>query len=181
MGRARTNAHHAYFERKRRGYDCDAVDAHLEQMSARYDKVCRECDDLSARLNEFEQTLDGYRGLEQQVGNAFLVAEGAAATVREKAQAESDEIIAQARLRAEEIVGDSRTEHSQLLEDVENLRALRSELVSSYTAFLLSALELVEEHREARPPENHLEEKQSESDAKVGAESAAERHRVAQS
>src|SRR5712691_10864186 len=107
MGTARKNAHYAGFELKRRGYDCEAVDAHLEQMSARYNELRRERDDLSARLIELEQKLDGYRGLEQQVGNALLLAEGAAATVREKALGESEKIIAQGRLRADEIVGDS--------------------------------------------------------------------------
>jgi cell division initiation protein len=156
MERAR-DARRVTFEVKRHGYDSKAVDAHLEEMAARYDELLGERDRLSARISELQQTLDGYRGIEQKVGNALLVAEGAAATVRERAQAESEEIIKQGHLRAAEIVGDSRLEHNKLLEDVESLRALRSELVSSYKAFLLSALELIEKHSEVWPVERQLE------------------------
>jgi cell division initiation protein len=159
------DAHRVTFEVKRHGYDSKAVDAHLEEIAARYDELLGDRDRLSARVSELEETLDGYRGLEQKVGNALLVAEGAAATVRERAQAESEEIIKQGHLRAAEIVGDSRLEHNKLLEDVESLRALRSELVSSYKAFLLSALELIEKHSEVWPVERRLAEAATEEEA----------------
>ncbi len=84
----------------------------------------------------------------------MLVAEGAAHDTREKAAAESDEIIAQARLRAEEVITQAQKEHKLLLEDVERLRDFRTELVSGYTAFLLSALELVENLRGDEPGNN---------------------------
>jgi cell division initiation protein len=154
MGARRWDAHETRFERKRRGYDREAVDAYVERVQASYEEVWRECEQLSERLHNVEGELEAYRALEQRVGNTMLVAEGAAHEIRDRAAAESDEILAQARLQADEIVSASRTECDRLRDDVEHLLHFRAELVSGYKAFLLSGLELVEKFRGEQPVEN---------------------------
>jgi cell division initiation protein len=152
---SRRNAQNARFERKRRGYDPEAVDVYIERLTSSHDDLRYEHEKLTARLAELEHEIERYRGLEQRVGNAMLLAESACITVRDKAAAQSEEILEQARRQAEEIVGGSRSERDRLLDEVEWLRALRTELVSSYKAFLVSALEVVEEHRLDEPVEEH--------------------------
>jgi cell division initiation protein len=133
------------FEIKRRGYDRDAVDAHIDWLVATYDETRAEHDRMTAQVGELQRELDAYRGLEQRVGNALLLAEGAAADVRAKAEAEGGEIVERARRDAEDLLARTRDDHARLTAEVERLRSLRSELVSSYRAFLLSALEVVQD------------------------------------
>jgi cell division initiation protein len=155
MGTSRRNAQDARFERKRRGYDPDEVDAYIERLTSSCEDLRYEHEKLAAGLAELEHEIERYRGLEQRVGNAMLLAESAGITIRDKATAESEEILEQARRQAEEIIGESRSERDRLLDEVERLRALRTALASSYKAFLLSALEVVEEHRLDEPVEEH--------------------------
>src|SRR4026209_2833499 len=117
LGARRWDEHETRFERKRRGYDREAVDAYFERVQASYEEVWREREQLSERLHEVEGELDAYRALEQRVGNTMLVAEGAANEIRNRAAAESDEILAQARLQADEIVSASRAEYDRLRDD----------------------------------------------------------------
>ncbi len=66
MRARRGNALETLFERKRRGYDCEAVNVHVQQLEASYADVRREREDLSARVTGLERQLERYRELEQR-------------------------------------------------------------------------------------------------------------------
>jgi len=147
-----SDTRHPDFPLKRRGYDCDAVDSHLVRLAAAHAQVRRERDELNARIATLEGQLEHYRGLEQRIVSALLLAERAAADTAERAAEQAEQTHEAAAARADEIVRDAMHEHQQLLRDVERLRGLRADLISSYRGFLLAALDAVAEYSEADTP-----------------------------
>ena len=128
--------------------DVDRVLSKLLNDNAR---LKRDREELRARVVALEAQLDGFRKIEQALLDSVLTGQRAALDVIEEAEDEKRLILDSAREAAEGIVVGARNESARLVEEIERLRSLESELVHGYRAFLLAALNVLEAKGSASP------------------------------
>ena len=127
------------FRRRKRFYDANLVDELLEQVRTSYDRNSEEWSHLN-------QEIERYREFDGKLSNVLLHAETAAAGIRADAEREAEDQLQRARKEADALLAKAREENELLREEAAGLETLRSELRTTYRAFLLAALELIEEH-----------------------------------
>jgi cell division initiation protein len=145
-------------EARRGRYAKPAVDRLLEEIFASYEELWRERDELSARAQGLQQELASFRELESALRDSIVTGQRAAGEVVQEARRERERIIETARIEAEDIIRSARAEKERLTHEVERLRTLDSELEANYRAFLLAALNVLED-RPPQPPVLPLEER----------------------
>jgi len=127
------------FRRRKRFYDANLVDELLEQVRTSYDRNSEEWSHLN-------QEIERYREFDGKLSNVLLHAETGAAGIRADAEREAEDQLQRARKEADALLAKAREENELLREEAAGLETLRSELRTTYRAFLLAALELIEEH-----------------------------------
>jgi cell division initiation protein len=147
------------FGRRMRGYDRRQVDLLLHELATRHADLARERDDLRERLEAVEQELVEYRDLKARVSDSLIRAEQVAEEVQADANQNAEQILREARERAAHereqardeaaaTVAAARAEAARLGREIQRLETVRAEMHAGYRAFLLSALELLDEHDE---------------------------------
>ena len=123
-----------------RGYDRAAVDQLLEQVTASYEQVWLERDQLRARLGELEGEVSKFREAERYLSDTLVTAQRAAADLRSEAERDAE------RLKTEALVGlgQAKTEAQRELEDlraeIEQFRSLERKLRANLRSFLERAM-----------------------------------------
>ncbi len=147
--------------RRLRGYDRRQVDRLLRDVAAYQAALVQERDELRERLGAAEQELVEYRDVKGRVSGMLVRAEQLADEVQTDATRNAEEIVTEARRHAEhevehaqkeaaETVAARRDELARLQRDIDRLQMVKGEMRAGYRAFLLSALELLDEYDE--PP-----------------------------
>lgn len=138
--------HNKEFSRAVRGYAISEVDTFLDQIVSEFERLIRENEELNMTITDLESRLEHYKGLEETLKNAILLAQKAADEIRESADRESKAIIHEAEIKTERM----RQHASQLLAEVyDELETNKQRLLKFKTemkAFLNSNKELVEEN-----------------------------------
>ena len=127
----------------------------------RHADLAQERDELRERLEAVEQELREYREVKERVGDTLVRAEQTADEVQAEASQKAEQTVAQAREHADQelerarkeaaaTVAAARDETALLRREIDRLQTVRTEMHAGYRAFLLSALELLDEHDE--PP-----------------------------
>ena len=126
----------------KKGYDMQQVDAVL--------------DEIVRTLGEYErdaQELERFRGLEKQLSSALIAAQGTAAGIKEKAEAEAEEKLTSAEEQAARILEEAQKQRDEQLgsleeetsDAVEKIKKLK-EFVETYKQCILMDMD---NHREA--------------------------------
>jgi cell division septum initiation protein DivIVA len=134
------------FKRRKRFYDSNLVDELLEQVRTSYDRNSEERSRLQGEVEHLNQEIERYREFDGKLSNVLLHAETAAVGIRADAEREAEEQLQRARKEADALLAKAREENELLREEAAGLETLRSELRTTYRAFLLAALELIKEH-----------------------------------
>src|ERR671934_234853 len=125
-------------------YDKGEVDRLLDEIVSSYELVWRERDALRERIYQLDEQLDDFRSLERDLRDGILTAQRAAGQLREEAEQERQRLLESARNEAEALGRAALDERTRLVEEVRRLEALEAELQSNFRAFLLAALDLLE-------------------------------------
>jgi len=135
-GRERSATREAFdIKRRARGYDRKTVDRLLGRAARFHRDLTAERDSLAERVESLERELARYRSIEGRLTDALITAERVAGD-REQ----------QAHRSAEDLVQAAEEERDRLQQEIQQLESMRDELLSSYRAFVLVALELLQEH-----------------------------------
>lgn len=144
---------HIRIARRLRGYDPGEIDELLDRLQARYSTVVLERDQLRERIvHEIEES----RAHAAHVSDALISAERIADQIRAEARQEADALVAEAveeasqiRTRAEEdakaTLAHANAERDRVTTELERLRIVETEMHAGYRAFLLSALQLLDD------------------------------------
>ena len=108
----------------------------------------RERADLRDELEELESELARQKELEQVLRNTLITAERMADDTRTQARREADVIVAEARSAARDIVSGAETERERIRTEIRRLRDVETGVRADYRAFLLAALERLENDAE---------------------------------
>jgi cell division initiation protein len=139
---------HVRLPRRPLGYERRATDGLLEQIASSFEDVWRERADLRDEIERLEDELQRHREVEEALRNTLLSAERMADEFRAQAHREADLILEEARQKAREVEGGAEAERERVQAEIRRLRSLRSDVRAEYRAFLLGALDRLEEEIE---------------------------------
>ena len=99
------------FEKKLKGYDCDAVDDFLDIVIQDYDALCKENAALRDKIKLLNETVDHYKDAEDTIQRSLDVATQAARDIKDNANMEAEAIINRAKLDATRLARQIDDEH----------------------------------------------------------------------
>jgi len=141
--------HNKEFRKVFRGYSEDEVDEFLDLVVAEFERLLRTNDELQSRISGLEARVDHYKGLEETLKNAIVLAQKTAEEIKEAAAREAEAIKRQAMAEADRI----KSQAERILEEsVEKTEAQRSRLLrfrAELRTFLQSQIEMVDESVDA--------------------------------
>jgi len=131
---------HVRMARALLGYKRDAVQTLLTELADSFETVWRERHELADHVEALQQELQQLRTREQALTQTLLVAEQAAARVREQAKREAEVILSEAHNEARAVTRNAESERHRLHAETRRIEAL-----------LRGALGMVEESAAVAP------------------------------
>ena len=99
------------FEKKLKGYVCDAVDDFLDIVIQDYDALCKENAALRDKIKLLNETVDHYKDAEDTIQRSLDVATQSARDIKDNANMEAEAIINRAKLDATRLARQIDDEH----------------------------------------------------------------------
>jgi cell division initiation protein len=144
---------HWQFRRRLFGYSVRDVKDFVQKVSETVAELMEENRSLKEERERLLERLQVYQAIEQQLQNALVVAEKTADEIKKQAQREAELIIAQAQHESEQMKTNARRQVQTMMDEVEQIKQLRTRLVTELRHMLLSYLELLEKSEEVYEPE----------------------------
>ena len=141
---------HVKLRRRPLGYDRDAVDRLLEDVTSSYEDVWFERAKLDAELAVLRNRLDGQAQAKEALEGSVRVAQNTADDLLVDARTRAQALVDDAHQRALETVRDARAEHQRLLTEVRKLEVSETEITLRLRALLTAARELLDGHEHIR-------------------------------
>ncbi|MBP8613317.1 MAG: DivIVA domain-containing protein [Firmicutes bacterium] len=138
--------HNKEFSRGFRGYNEEEVDEFLDLIVAEFEGLIRENEELRGTIGALEMRLDHYKGLEDTLKNAIVLAQKAADQIREAAEREADAVTQDARRQAEITLREAESTRKKTYEEFEVQRQKVVRFKTEMRAFLQSALQMFDEN-----------------------------------
>lgn len=99
------------FEKKLKGYDCDAVDDFLDLIIQDYDALCKENVALKEKIDMLNETVSRYKEIEETMHRSLDVARQSAQDIKNNANMEAEAIINRAKMDATRLARQIDDEH----------------------------------------------------------------------
>lgn len=99
------------FEKRIKGYDCDAVDDFLDLVIQDYDALCKENKELRDKVKLLTETVDHYKDAEDTIQRSLEVAQQSAHDIKNNATMEAEAIVNRAKLDATRLARQIDDEH----------------------------------------------------------------------
>lgn len=99
------------FEKKIKGYDCDAVDDFLDIIIQDYDALCKETKALRDKVDLLTETVERYKEIEETMHRSLDVARQSAQDIKNNANMEAQAILNRAKLDASRLARQIDEEH----------------------------------------------------------------------
>ncbi len=160
--------HNKEFSKSFRGYSEGEVDEFLDLVVAEFEKLIRKNEELLAEISGLQSRIEHYRGLEETLKNAIVLAQKTSDEIKEAAIREADALKRQAMADADRIRDEANLTLRKCYEEVEAQKNRLLRFRVDLRSFLRSALDMVEEgtNRTLRSIDDNSEEHLS-STAKV--------------
>jgi cell division initiation protein len=99
------------FEKKLKGYDCDAVDDFLDLIIQDYEALCKENQSLKDKIGLLTEAVERYKQIEDTMHRSIDVARQSAQEIRNNANVEAQAIVNRAKLDATRLARQIDEEH----------------------------------------------------------------------
>lgn len=149
------------------GYDMQQVDEFLQPLSEDYISLYQENAVLKSKLKVVVETLREYQVRESTVDAARARAQREAELLRQKTQAQCDQMLAEAEAKARERLGDLLDELRAEQQRVNTARIATSEFVSQLEQTTAQQLELLKQLKSMSAQELHTAAPDSESTVRI--------------
>lgn len=127
------------------GYSVEEVDDFLDELTEDYEKLYKEVAESKNKMEELQENVEKYKGIESTLQNTLVMAQLAADDIKKAAQKEADKILLDAQ-------GDARQTARSLDQDIilkkKTLEDLQKQLDvyrAKMESLLISQLELLKE------------------------------------
>ena len=141
---------HVKLRRSLIGYDREAVDQLLENVTASYEDVWFERDKLEAELASLRNRLDGQAQAKEALEGTVKVAQHTADDLLAEARTKADAVVEDAHQRSLETMQEARVEHQLLRVEIKKLEVAETEITLRLRALLTAARELLDGHESIR-------------------------------
>jgi cell division initiation protein len=131
------------------GYDRDAVDQLLEEVTASFERVWLERNALREQGERLQREARDARERDRRVGGVVVSAERIAQRRLAEARKRAEALLLEAQEQAERIVAEARREPERLQHEIHRLETMEEALKARYQAFLRGAQRLLETPGEA--------------------------------
>ena len=99
------------FEKKLKGYDCDAVDDFLDVVIQDYEALCKENNALKEKVTMLTDAVNRYKEIEDTMHRSLYVAPQSAQDIKNNATMEAQAIVNRAKLDATRLARQIDEEH----------------------------------------------------------------------
>jgi cell division initiation protein len=138
------DVHNKEFRKVFRGYSEDEVDDFLDLVVAEFERLIRVNDGLQSDVSGLESRVEHYKGLEETLKNAIVLAQKTSDEIKEVATREAEVVRREAMAEADQIRDEADRALKKSYEEIETQRNRLMRFQVELKSFLQSALELVE-------------------------------------
>lgn len=138
------------FKKIFRGYDSNEVDAFLETVSLRYERLAEENSNLNEKIKGLLSDVQVYKENENTLQRAIVKAQDLADEILENAKKRAENIIKEAELNAKGIQQETDKEILSRKQELEELRLRNDKLVEDVKLFFMEKLNEMDEFIKSR-------------------------------
>lgn len=136
--------HNKEFKKVFRGYDESEVDEFLDLIVAEFERIVRLNEDLEASVSDLESRVQHYKGMEETLRNAIVLAQKTADETRESALREASVIRREAASDAARIRDEAREDQKRCYAETEKVRDGLLRFQVEMKTFLQSTIEMID-------------------------------------
>jgi len=133
------------FAKAFRGYDSIEVDEFMRSLVADYEKLYRENGSLKEKNAMLTETLENYKGMENTMQNAILVAQKTAEDIKQNAYDRSNTITKEAEIKAGNIIAEAEKRSTELEKEYSSLKKEMNTFKARMNSLLHTYLRLLED------------------------------------
>jgi cell division initiation protein len=148
---------HVKLKRRFRGYDRGAVDQLLEDVTASYEEVWLERDELQAEVRQLREEIERSGERERLIGDALVRAQKIAEATVAEARSTAARLVHEAEEKAEAVLKEAHAEPVRAQEQLRRLQAAESGIRARLREFLTEAERLLDEESAVEAPLARLE------------------------
>ena len=109
------------------GYNVEDVDDFLDELVIDYEKNYKELAEANEKIDKLTNELEQYRNLEKTLQNTLVMAQSTAEEVKIAAKQQADQLIAEAKAKAEEIQREGNESSLKQLDEIDKQIAIKEE------------------------------------------------------
>jgi len=138
------------FSRKLRGYDPDEVRLYLKSVAEEIERLHLENGEIREKIGVLRGESDEVRSREKTLQQTLVAAQSMAEELKEKARAESELVIKEARFRADQIVRQAQDQLARIEGDISRSQLERDNIERRLRGVIEQHLTLLDLRKEAR-------------------------------
>ncbi len=127
------------------GYSEDAVNEVLDKVIDDYSRYIKENLELKDKISLLNESLQNYKNIEESLQNSLLVAQKTSEEVKKNAYEKAQNIITEAEMKAQQIVGNANSSIAEAKHEYEDLRGKIKLYRSKCESLIQSQLDLLRE------------------------------------
>lgn len=138
------------FKKTFRGYDPNEVDAFLETLSLRYERLLEENSSSSEKIKVLTSDVEVYRENESTLQKAIVKAQDLAEEILSNAKKRAENVVREAELNAQKILQENDKDIMARKSELEELKLRNDKLVEDVKLFFMEKLNEMDEFIKAR-------------------------------
>ena len=127
------------------GYSVDEVDDFLDDLTVEYEKLFKENAEYKSQVEKLKEDMAHYKAIETTLQSTLVMAQSTADEVKEVANKQAEQIIAEAKLNAEKEVDALNHEISLKQKELDDVQKQFDVYKAKMESLLISQLELLKE------------------------------------
>jgi cell division initiation protein len=132
------------FKRIFKGYDPEEVQTFLDMVSDQFDRVLKEKNELSVKLDKMQLEVEKYRTLEKSIQDTLESARRSTEEMKESATHGARLIVKEAEIEADHLMDEAARRRDALRNDVISLREQKKTFLIRMRSLLTAQLEMVQ-------------------------------------
>lgn len=127
------------------GYSVDEVDDFLDDLTVEYEKMFKENAEYKNEIVRLKEDMEHYKAIESTLQNTLVMAQTTAEDVKNVANKQAEQIIAEAKLNAEKEVDSLENEISLKRKELDDVQKQFDVYKAKMESLLISQLEILKE------------------------------------
>lgn len=144
------------FKVKFRGFDMEEVYSFLEIIREELEEILKENSMLKEKVAILETQLEEYRKIEQSIRDTLMTAQKLVDEYQKNVKKESELIIREAELKAENIIKEAQEKVVKIHEDIVDLKGIRRHFKEEIKRLIESHLRMLEFDKEREGEESEV-------------------------